>query len=183
VAYNGVFCRFRWREAVLFDGDAAPPQGRTGVITRTGGNQLHGSLFELLRNDKLDARNLFAADVGKLRFNDFGYSAGGPIIKDRMFYFGGQEWKYIRRTLDPVRCTLPTLAELRGDFSFRLRGPDGIVGTADEGVLRDPTRSRTCSTADRAACFPGNVIPADRITADGRASDRRLANVRPACVW
>jgi hypothetical protein len=139
------------------------------VTTRSGGNQLHGSLFEFLRNDRLDARNFFATNVRKLRFNDFGYSVGGPIIKNKLFFFGGQEWKYIRRTLDPARRTLPTRADLRGDFSFRLRGADGIIGTADDGALRDPLRTGTCSTTNRTACFPGNIIPADRITADGRA--------------
>lgn len=153
------------------------------VTTRSGGNQLRGSLFEFLRNDKLDARNFFASDVRKLRFNDFGYSVGGPIRKNRFFFFVGQEWKYIRRTLDPVRRTLPTLADLRGDFSFRLRGADGLVGTADDGALRDPTKTGTCSAANRTACFPGNIIPADRITTDGRALARvyeamaRLASV------
>jgi len=142
------------------------------VTTRSGSNQLHGSAFEFLRNDKLDARNFFATGVRRLRFNDFGYSVGGPIIKNRFFFFAGQEWKYIRRTLDPARRTLPTLADLRGDFSFRLRGADGIVGTADDGALRDPTKTGACSAANRTACFPGNVIPADRITADGRALAR-----------
>src|SRR5262249_37980952 len=153
------------------------------VTTRSGGNKLHGSLFEFLRNDKLDARNFFATSARKLRFNNFGYSVGGPIIKNKFFFFGGQEWKYIRRTLDPARRTLPTLADLRGDFSFRLRGPDGIAGTADDGALRDPTKTGTCSTANRTACFPGNIIPADRITPGGRALDKayqamaRLASV------
>ena len=139
------------------------------VITRSGGNQLHGSVFEFLRNDKLDARNFFATNVRKLRFNNYGYSVGGPIIKNKLFFFGGQEWKSIRRTLDPARRTMPTSADLRGDFSFRLRGADGIVGTADDGALRDPAKTGTCSTVNRAACFPGNIIPPDRITADGRA--------------
>ena len=139
------------------------------VTTRGGGNQLHGSLFEFLRNDKLDARNFFATGVRKLRFNDFGYSVGGPIVKNKFFFFGGQEWKYIRRTLDPARRTLPTSADLRGDFSFRLRGADGVVGTADDGALRDPAKTGTCSTTNRTACFPGNIIPPDRITPDGRA--------------
>jgi Carboxypeptidase regulatory-like domain len=154
------------------------------VTTRSGDNQLHGSVFEFLRNDKLDARNFFATGVRKLRFNNFGYSAGGPIIKNKFFFFGGQEWKYIRRTLDPARRTLPTLAELGGDFSFRLRGADGITGTADDGALRDPTRTGTCSTANRAACFPGNIIPADRITPDGRALAKAYeAMTRLAAVY
>ncbi|MEW6129928.1 MAG: carboxypeptidase regulatory-like domain-containing protein [Acidobacteriota bacterium] len=169
------------------------------VVTRSGGNQFHGSLFEFVRNNKFDANNFFnnargrftdnptakAPDVkvastdprlGKevvsrpaLRYNNYGFSFGGPIQRDKFFFFGGIEWKSIRRFTASTPRTLPTRAERLGDFSFRLRGADGIVGTADDGVIRDPQRTGTCSTTNRAACFPGNIIPASRITADGKA--------------
>ncbi|MGH9970823.1 MAG: carboxypeptidase regulatory-like domain-containing protein [Pyrinomonadaceae bacterium] len=163
------------------------------LVTRSGGNSFHGSAFEFVRNDKLDARPFFAPVRPTLRFNNFGYSIGGPIIKDKFFFFGGQEWKYIRRLSNPQRRNLPTLAELNGDFSFRLRGFDGLVGTADDGVVRDPNNAaNTCvapvvnsttgvvtTQANRTGCFGGNtvalrnIIPTARITADGRA----IANV------
>jgi hypothetical protein len=152
---------------------------QVNVVTRSGGNEFHGSAFEFVRNDKLDARNAFAPVRPALRYNDFGYSFGGPIKKDKLFFFGGQEWKKIRRLASPVVRTVPTQAELNGDFSFRLRGADGIVGTADDGVLKDPTSTLPCTTANRAGCFGGtnvtlrNIIPTNRITADGRA----IANV------
>lgn len=165
---------------------------QVSLVTRSGENAFHGSAFEFLRNDKLDARSFFAAVRPTLRFNNFGYSIGGPIFKDKLFFFGGQEWKYIRRLSTAQRRTVPTLAELNGDFSFRLRGPDGIVGTADDGVLRDPNNAaNTCTApvinaqgvittqANRTGCFGGNnvalrnIIPVNRITADGRA----IANV------
>ncbi|HYP54164.1 MAG TPA: TonB-dependent receptor, partial [Pyrinomonadaceae bacterium] len=161
---------------------------QVNIVTRSGGNEFHGSVFEYLRNDKLDARNAFAPVRPALRYNDFGYSVGGPIIKDKFFFFGGQEWKKIRRLANPAVRTVPTLAELGGDFSLRLRGPDGVVGTADDGVLRDPNNAaNTCTApvfnadgsirtqANRAGCFGGtnvaarNIIPAGRITADGAA--------------
>ena len=153
--------------------------GQVSLVTRSGGNDFHGSAFEFMRNDKLDARAFFAPVRPTLRFNNFGYSFGGPIFKDKLFFFGGQEWKYIRRLSAAQRRTVPTLAELNGDFSFRLRGADGIVGTADDGVLRDPASSLPCTQANRAGCFGGtnvalrNIIPQDRITVDGRA----IANV------
>jgi hypothetical protein len=148
---------------------------QVSLVTRSGGNDFHGSAFEFLRNDKLDARPFFAPVRPTLRFNNFGYSIGGAIIKDKLFFFGGQEWKYIRRLSSAQRRTVPTLAELNGDFSFRLRGPDGVVGTNDDGVLRDPSSTLPCTTANRAGCFGGtnvalrNIIPAARITTDGRA--------------
>lgn len=155
------------------------------VVTRSGNNQYHGSAFEYLRNEKLDANQYFnnARKVARpsLRYNNFGGSFGGPIIKDKFFFFGGVEWKYIRRQTASTLRTMPTHAERLGDFSLRLRGPDNIVGTADDGVLRDPTKAaNTCVAptiaggvvtvaAVRTGCFTGNVIPAGRITADGRA--------------
>ncbi|HJT28940.1 MAG TPA: carboxypeptidase regulatory-like domain-containing protein [Pyrinomonadaceae bacterium] len=160
---------------------------QVSLVTRSGGNDFHGSAFEFLRNDKLDARSFFAPVRPALRFNNFGYSIGGPIVKDKLFFFGGQEWKYIRRLSAAQRRTVPSLAELNGDFSFRLRGPDGTVGTADDGVLRDPNNAaNTCvapvisggvvtTQANRTGCFGGNnvalrnIIPTNRITTDGLA--------------
>ena len=148
---------------------------QVSLVTRSGGNDFHGSAFEFLRNDKLDARSFFAPVRPTLRFNNFGYSFGGPILKDKLFFFGGQEWKYIRRLSAAQRRTVPTLVELNGDFSFRLRGADGIVGTNDDGLLRDPNSTQPCTTANRAGCFGGtnvalrNIIPANRITTDGHA--------------
>lgn len=167
------------------------------VVTRSGGNSFHGSLFEYLRNEKLDANsftnNSNGVEKPPLRYNNFGFSFGGPIIKDKFFFFGGMEWKLIRR-FATVRRTLPTSGERSGDFSYRLRGPDGMVGTADDGVIRDPSKdTKLCvaptlkdgavtKAAIRDTCFGGKVIsernkiPLGRITADGRA----IANVYAA---
>ncbi|HEV8129802.1 MAG TPA: carboxypeptidase-like regulatory domain-containing protein [Acidobacteriota bacterium] len=89
------------------------------AVTRSGENRYHGDLFEFLRNDKVDARAFFSPVKAKLRFNDYGWDFGGPIKKDKLFFFAGQEWKVIRRDNSPVRRTLPTRAERRGDFSQR----------------------------------------------------------------
>ena len=169
---------------------------QVSLVTRSGGNDFLGSAFEFLRNDKLDARSFFAPVRPTLRFNNFGYSFGGPIFKDKLFFFGGQEWKYIRRLSAAQRRTVPSLPELGGNFSFRLRGPDGTVGTADDGVLRDPNNAaNTCvapvitngvvtTQANRTGCFGGNnvalrnIIPTNRITTDGLA----IANVYRTAV-
>jgi hypothetical protein len=87
------------------------------VTTRSGGNQYHGALFEYLSNDKVDARSFFAPSVGKLDFNNFGWNAGGPIQRNKLFVFGGQEYKIIRRAAEPVRFSIPTIAQRAGDFS------------------------------------------------------------------
>ncbi len=87
------------------------------VVTRNGTNQWHGSGFEYFRNDALDARNFFGTKKNSLRFNDFGYTLGGPIKKDKLFFFWGQEWKRLRQTANPSRVTVPSTALLNGDFS------------------------------------------------------------------
>ncbi len=72
------------------------------IVTRGGGNSYHGSGFEFLRNDTLDARNFFSPVKAKLRFNNFGWNFNGPIKKDKFFFFVGQEYKYIRQDTAPV---------------------------------------------------------------------------------
>ncbi len=66
--------------------------GQISIITKSGSNDFHGSLFESLRNDALDARNFFdRSGKSPLRLNQFGASLGGPIIRDRLFFFTGYE--------------------------------------------------------------------------------------------
>lgn len=148
------------------------------VVTRSGENKFHGSAFENIRNDKFDANNTFNVARGvkadgtpvvprpALRFNNFGGSFGGPIIKDKFFFFAGVEWKIIRQFTASQNQTLPTSAELRGDFSAR-----------STVFLKDPRKTGTCSATVQTACFDNpKVIPANLITADGKA----IANVYTA---
>jgi Carboxypeptidase regulatory-like domain/TonB dependent receptor-like, beta-barrel len=71
--------------------------GSINVITKSGTNELHGSVFEFVRNDVFDARSFFASTRDPLRLNQFGVTAGGPIIKDKLFFFGGWEGARERR--------------------------------------------------------------------------------------
>ncbi len=89
------------------------------IVTRGGSNQFHGSAFYFGRNDKLNAAEFFAKTKGgvkdELRRNDYGFSLGGPIVKNRLFFFYSQEWnKEIRGASRFGR--VPTLAERSGDF-------------------------------------------------------------------
>jgi len=122
------------------------------VVTRTGTNEIHGSVFEYHRNEGLDANNYFnnSRDVPRadLKYNDFGGALGGPVVRDKLFFFVGVEWKQIDRFSSPTLRTLPTAAMRAGDFSH--------LTTA----LRDPVTGQP---------FPGNIIPAGRITPDGQA--------------
>lgn len=125
------------------------------IVTRSGGNDYHGSVFEFIRNDKLDARSFFSPVRQKLRFNNFGWNFNGPVIKDKFFFFVGEEWKYIRQDAAPVRRTIPTRAERQGDFSLRT------------GTLNVPTGYTAINPANGAVVAAGQPIPG-----------RNLANLR-----
>jgi hypothetical protein len=125
------------------------------VVTKSGTNRFTGSVFETFRDETFDKPNYFAARdpngnaiKGRLDFNDYGGSFGGPLLRNRLFFFGGVEVKSLDRQESPERRTVPSMAELRGDFSGRTT------------VIRDPLTGQP---------FPGNIIPQERITTDGRA--------------
>ena len=71
--------------------------GGLNVITKSGTNDLHGSLFYFMRNDKLDAKNFFARRKDPNKINQFGLAVGGPIVKNKLFFFGGWESARVRR--------------------------------------------------------------------------------------
>lgn len=90
------------------------------VVTKSGTNNIHGTLFEFLRNDKFDASNLFENAAGqpkaKFRNNQFGFTFGGPIIKDKTFYFINYEGQRTR-VGNTIFTTVPTLLERQGIFT------------------------------------------------------------------
>jgi hypothetical protein len=91
------------------------------VTTKSGSNQFHGSLFEFLRNTSLDARSYFASSREKFNLNQFGGALGGPIIKDKTFFFIDYEAKRQRKGI-PFNGFVPTAAQRTGDFSSDLLG-------------------------------------------------------------
>lgn len=132
--------------------------GVVNLATKSGSNTFHGTAYEFLRNDKLDARNTFAAAKGKFRYNQFGASFGGRAIRDKTFFFGNwEEWRF--RKAIPRIVSFPTLQQRRGDFSdlFDASGrPVQIYDPATtapkpggSGYVRQP--------------FAGNVVPASRL--------------------
>ncbi len=87
------------------------------IVTKNGTNQFHGSVFEFVRNNLFDARPFYSSSKTHLVFNDFGYAVGGPIIKDRLFFFVGQEWRRLRQQASPTQRTTPSSAQLAGNFA------------------------------------------------------------------
>lgn len=133
------------------------------IITRAGTNELHGHVYEYLQNDKLnafqmDAKNLRARQMAAnqlvtsnkpvVRHNIFGAGVGGPIIKDKFFYFGNFEGIRGTRSGQFGQRTVPTLKMRNGDFSELiaprapvLRDPLDLEGDAN-GIFNDPTNLR-----------------------------------------
>lgn len=100
----------------------APPEyggtsgATTSVVTRSGGNDFHGALYEFLRNDKLDARNFFSEEVEPLKQNQFGATLGGPIQRNKLFFFGYYEGFRNRQGITRA-AVVPTAEQRLGDFS------------------------------------------------------------------
>lgn len=101
--------------------------GQVNVITKSGTNEIHGSLFEFFRNDKLDARNFFAASRPKNRYNNFGGTVGGPIVKNKMFFFLSNEYRRIYQNTGVRTGIVPTDAQIAGNFgNIPIKDPAGI---------------------------------------------------------
>jgi hypothetical protein len=130
---------------------------QVNLVTRSGTNDFHGSLYYYARRDSLNSTNFFLKQAGQdaapLKWDDFGATIGGPIIKDKLHFFFSEEWNKDKRS-DVRTAFVPTAAERAGDFSgARLAGCTGPIPT-------DPLTGQP---------FPGNRIPADRISPAGRA--------------
>jgi len=111
------------------------------AVTRSGTNQFHGSAWEFLRNDDFDARSFFSNVVPKLRFNQFGFTAGGPVRRNKHFFFLSYQGLRIREDQVGSSGIPPSDAQRRGDFS-------AVSGSITDPLTRQP--------------FPGNQIPQAR---------------------
>jgi len=101
--------------------------GVVNVVTKSGTDKIHGDLFEFLQNNALDASNYFAQGlVNPLKQNQFGVSIGGPILKDRLFYFGSYQGTRFRTTQNGQIAAVPNAIERTGNFQdlgFPLTNP------------------------------------------------------------
>jgi hypothetical protein len=120
--------------------------GIVNVVTRSGTNDLHGSAYEFFRNDVLAANNFFNNRFGiarpPLRWNDFGFTVGGPILKSKTFFFYSQEWRRVITYNTFTSGQLPTSAEISGTLQ------DG-TGTTHT-VCTSYSTSGSCATTGTA---------------------------------
>jgi len=127
--------------------------GAINAITKSGTNEIHGDLFEFVRNYKFNARNFFQPVRDSLKRNQFGGTVGGPIKKDKLFFFAGYQGTIIRSNPTSANGTVPTPQMVQnGDFST-------IASTTCQTKaiqLYDPASS---SVAANRTPFVGNKIP------------------------
>jgi hypothetical protein len=88
----------------------------TNIVTRSGSNSFHGAAWEFLRNDAMDSSDYFTQSVQPLKQNQFGATFGGPILKDKTFFFGYYEG-FRNRQGETVPATVPSAAERTGNFA------------------------------------------------------------------
>lgn len=131
--------------------------GSINLVTKSGTNSIHGTVYEFFRNNKLDARNTFAAKKLPLRYNQYGVSLGGPIIKNKTFGFFNWE-QYLLRRSTPRISTVPISTWRDGNFSNWYTSAGVLQPVYDPATLRaNPNGSG--QVRDQ---FPGNIVPKNR---------------------
>jgi hypothetical protein len=151
---------------VLSNNYAAEYGGSAGGViietTKSGTNQLRGSLYEFFRNDKLDAPGYFAPVMNgakvkpELRYNVYGVTAGAPIRRNKTFIFGAFEGQQ-RRTGYSQTLTVPTLRQRSADFSQTFTAAGKPI------PIYDPNTNLTSGSTVTRQQFPNNVIPTSRL--------------------
>jgi hypothetical protein len=131
------------------------------VTTKSGSNQFHGSLFEYFRNTELDARNYFAPTRNKFNLNQFGGSLGGPIRKDKTFFFIDYQAK-MQRLGVPFTGLVPTTAMMAGDFTLDPFGlTRGVAQPQYGNKIRFPNLANPYNAFAPFECdAAGNPLPA-----------------------
>ena len=153
------------------------------VTTKSGSNAWHGSLFEFVRNTKLDARNYFSTTPTKFNLNQFGGSVGGPIRKDKTFFFVDGEQKFQRQGIT-FTGLVPSLAMRNGDFTL---DPFGHAIPSGRAIINPNTGTAfQCNAAGnplpagaggvQAAGIPCDKIPTNLFSSIGQA----MINLYPA---
>ena len=126
------------------------------VVSRSGENAIHGAAYEFVRNTDFNARNAFATSNLPYHLNQFGGSFGGPIKKDKLFYFANYEGGRQSITQSANFSTVPTAAQRAGNFS-------GVLPGNVSNIIYDPATFNPVTFTE--SPFPGNQIPANRINA------------------
>jgi carboxypeptidase family protein len=125
------------------------PGSQVSVASKAGTNALHGSAWEFLRNDALNARDFFADRVPIQKQNQFGVAAGGPVIKNRLFAFGSYQGLRDHREAQSIKAQVPSAAWRSGDFTDL---EDSLTTPVD------PITGQPFTDASGNPCVAGNII-------------------------
>jgi hypothetical protein len=143
--------------------------GTISIVTRSGTNQVHGTVYWFIRNSDVDANDFFSnragLALGSLRRNQAGATAGGPLVipkvyngKDKTFFFVDYE-AFREKVASPTILTVPTAAQRTGDFSQTFNAQGKLI------QIFDPVNTIPSGSSVLRVQFPGNIIPASRIDA------------------
>ena len=148
--------------------------GQISVVTKSGSNALHGGVFDFVRNTDLDARNYFSPTRGEFLQNQYGGTLGGPIRRDKVFFFADYQGTRQTQGIDTGEISVPSVAERSGDFVDPSTGQSQLTGcvsgpylagllSAELGTMvaaNDPySRQLTGCTSGRPAVFANGIIP------------------------
>jgi hypothetical protein len=126
----------------------------TNIVTRSGSNSFHGAAWEFLRNDAMDSSDYFTQSVQPLKQNQFGATFGGPVVKDKTFFFGYYEG-FRNRQGETVPATVPSAAERQGNFAEECTDLSGATFNQSTGL---------CSNPDGQLTFFGTPVPFNQMT-------------------
>lgn len=154
--------------------------GTINAVIKSGSKDFHGGAFYFLRNEALNANEYFNNRQGlprpQYRFNYFGYNIGGPVLipgvnksREKLFFFWSHEFLPRKSPTRQGRLTYPTEAERRGNFSQTVDANGAVI------PIRDPLLGLPCTSTNTSGCFPGNIIPLERIDRNGQS----LLNIFP----
>ena len=149
--------------------------GQVQIVSKSGGASYRGNLYYYGRHESLNATNFFTnrqgAEKPRYRFNTYGGNLGGPMpgAPKKVFFFYSMEAPLVSRPGPLRNWTMPTAPELSGDFSQTLDSQGRLIN------IKDPLRQGACNAVTGGpGCFPGNIIPAERINSNGLALLRML---------
>jgi hypothetical protein len=147
--------------------------GLINVVTKSGGNAFHGSVFEFLRNTELDAKSYFSKKRSIFQQNQYGGTLGGPLKRNKLFFFGDYQGQHTKQGQDTGQVAVPSLANRTGDFSDSITpaNPNPMPGTVQGDFLARTLTQRLgyqvtkneaffAPGCTQSTCvFPGAVIP------------------------
>jgi hypothetical protein len=146
------------------------PGGLVNVVTRSGSNDWHGSAFEFIRNNFIDATNFFSTTKDTLHQNQYGGTFGGRVIRDKLFFFGGYQRLSADQSQALTQAYVPTPANLTGDFSATESAACQSSGTAIQ--LLNPLTG---------AVLPNNQISPASFNASALAMTKYLPAASNSC--